>query len=80
MDAVTVYASGALCQRRVVVDGAPDGVSRVRVGGLPLAADAGSLRARAVSPGVGVTDVRRELRAEPQAPERLAALKQDVDA
>jgi hypothetical protein len=83
LDSVTVYASGALCRRTAVVgvvEVAEDGVRRVRVGGLPLAADAGSLRARAVTAGYRVTDVRREVRAEPRTPERLAELKQAVDA
>jgi hypothetical protein len=80
LNSVTVYASGALCRRRVVVARVPAGVSRLRVGGLPLAADAASLRARALTEGFRVTDVRREVRAEPQPPERIAELKQAVDA
>ncbi|WP_042431133.1 DUF4140 domain-containing protein, partial [Streptacidiphilus anmyonensis] len=80
LDSVTVYASGALCRRRVVVARQWTGAARLRVSGLPLVADAASLRARAVTPGVRVTDVRREVRAEPQEPERLAELKQRVDA
>ncbi|WP_042365168.1 DUF4139 domain-containing protein, partial [Streptacidiphilus neutrinimicus] len=80
LDSVTVYAFGALCRRRVVVDARGAGATRLRVSGLPLVADAASLRARALTPGFRVTDVRREVRAEPQTPERLAELKQAVDA
>ncbi|MEY9871772.1 hypothetical protein ABH931_001245 [Streptacidiphilus sp. MAP12-33] len=80
LDSVTVYASGALCRRRVVVPVPPEGPGRIRVGGLPLALDAGSLRARTLSPGPRVTDVRREVRAQPREPASLAALQRDVDA
>ncbi|WP_161791351.1 DUF4139 domain-containing protein, partial [Streptacidiphilus jiangxiensis] len=80
LESVTVYASGALCRRRVVVETGGEPVTRVRVGALPLAADASSLRARALIAGPRVTDVRRELRAEPVPPERLASLHRDVDA
>ncbi|WP_042384516.1 DUF4139 domain-containing protein, partial [Streptacidiphilus melanogenes] len=80
LDSVTVYASGALCRRRVVVAEPWAGSTRLRVSGLPLVADAATLRARALTPGFRVTDVRREVRAEPQTPERLAAFQQAVDA
>ncbi len=56
LDAVTVYAKGAVCTRLAKVEGA--GVRQVRVGGLPLSMHAGSLRARVVGEGARVLDVR----------------------
>ncbi|MFJ4616997.1 DUF4139 domain-containing protein [Streptomyces sp. NPDC088812] len=64
LDAVVVYAQGAVC-RRLARGGVPaDG--RVRVTGLPRSLDPGSLRARALgTPGVRVTEARIEVEAEP---------------
>lgn len=56
LDAVTVYAKGAVCTRLAKVQGA--GVRQVRVGGLPLSMHAGSLRARVVGDAARVLDVR----------------------
>ncbi|MEU6485762.1 DUF4139 domain-containing protein [Streptomyces sp. NPDC046887] len=64
LDAVTVYAQGALCRRRARGTVPPDG--RVRVTGLPRALDPGSLRVRALTPdGTRVTEARIEIQAEP---------------
>ncbi|MFE7803227.1 DUF4139 domain-containing protein [Streptomyces sp. NPDC057430] len=64
LDAVVVYAQGALC-RRLARGGVPaDG--RVRVTGLPRSLDPGSLRARVLgTSGVRVTEARVEVEAEP---------------
>ncbi|MEU7008819.1 DUF4139 domain-containing protein [Streptomyces sp. NPDC046332] len=64
LDAVVVYAQGAVC-RRLARGGVPsDG--RVRVTGLPPSLDPGSLRARVLGPsGVRVTEARVEVEAEP---------------
>ncbi|MCK8678807.1 DUF4139 domain-containing protein, partial [Streptomyces lichenis] len=64
LDAVTVYARGALCRRLARGAVPPDG--RVRVTGLPRALDPGSLRVRALTPdGTRVTEARIEVQAEP---------------
>lgn len=58
LEAVTVYASGAICERRArVAKGTP---ARLRVGGLPLSMLPGSLRARVVKgpPGLRVLEAR----------------------
>ncbi|MEZ0065999.1 hypothetical protein ABIA32_002008 [Streptacidiphilus sp. MAP12-20] len=80
LDSVTVYASGALCRRRVVFTPAGD-VTRLRLPGLPLALDAHSLRARVLGAlaGLRVTDARREIRAEVVPGERLATLQRELD-
>jgi hypothetical protein len=59
LDSVTVYREGALCRRLAQV---PEGNERqVRLGGLPLSLEPGSLRAR-VRDGQGrVVDVRAQL-------------------
>lgn len=66
LDAVVVYARGAVCHR-LARGGVPqDG--RVRVTGLPRSIDPGSLRARVLSAsGVRVTEARVEAEAEPLA-------------
>ncbi|MEU6985162.1 DUF4139 domain-containing protein [Streptomyces sp. NPDC046324] len=64
LDAVVVYAQGAVC-RRLARGGVPsDG--RVRVTGLPRSLDPGSLRARVLGASwVRVTEARVEVEAEP---------------
>ncbi|WP_306329378.1 DUF4140 domain-containing protein, partial [Streptomyces venezuelae] len=64
LDAVVVYAQGALCRRLARGSVPPDGP--VRITGLPRALDPGSLRARVIGPsGVRVTEARVEIEAEP---------------
>ncbi|PWI18030.1 hypothetical protein DI272_30670 [Streptomyces sp. Act143] len=64
LDAVVVYAQGALCSRLARGTVPPDG--RVRVTGLPRTVDPGSVRARVVDgSGARVTGVRIEVEAEP---------------
>ncbi|MFF3614894.1 DUF4139 domain-containing protein [Streptomyces sp. NPDC002580] len=78
LDAVVVYARGALCVR--VARGAvpPDG--RVRVAGLPRSMDPGSLRARVVGGSEArVTEVRVEVDAEPPGTDTSDALRLEVE-
>ncbi|MFE5616255.1 DUF4139 domain-containing protein [Streptomyces sp. NPDC056524] len=64
LDAVVVYAQGALCSRLARGEVPADG--RVRVTGLPRSLDPGSLRARVLgASGVRVTEARVEVEAEP---------------
>ncbi|MFC9293964.1 DUF4139 domain-containing protein [Streptomyces sp. NPDC057011] len=64
LDAVVVYAQGALCRR--VARGFVPADGRVRVTGLPRSLDPGSLRATVLrAPGVRVTEARLEIEAEP---------------
>ncbi|MCT4353738.1 DUF4139 domain-containing protein [Streptomyces sp. Je 1-79] len=64
LDAVVVYAQGAVCRRLARGSVPPDG--RVRVTGLPRSLDPGSLRARVLgAPEVRVTEARVEVEAEP---------------
>ncbi|MDN3027906.1 DUF4139 domain-containing protein [Streptomyces sp. S.PB5] len=64
LDAVVVYAQGALCSR--LARGTVPSDGRVLVTGLPRCADPGSVRARVVGDGdVRVTGVRVEVAAEP---------------
>ena len=87
LHSVVVYAEGALCRRRAVLTlpPGPAGPVRVRLDGLPLTADAHSLRGSLV-PGAGrpaglrVLDVRRVVAAELTASEDLSPLKQECDA
>ncbi|MGA5065125.1 DUF4139 domain-containing protein [Streptomyces exfoliatus] len=66
LDAVVVYARGAVCHRLARGSVPPDG--RVRVTGLPRSLDPGSLRARVLgASGVRVTEARVEAEAEPLA-------------
>jgi len=60
LEAVTVYASGAVCTRRAKVDAPPEPTRQIRITGLPLSLRATSLRARVLSGGEGlrVLDVR----------------------
>ncbi|WP_329343357.1 DUF4139 domain-containing protein [Streptomyces sp. NBC_00663] len=64
LDAVVVYAQGALCSRLARGTVPPDG--RVLVTGLPRTVDPGSVRARVTGDsGARVTSVRVETEAEP---------------
>lgn len=56
LDAVTVYREGAVCRRVAKFPGGPE--RQLRLGGLPVALDAGSLRARVLSGSTRVVDVR----------------------
>ena len=56
LDSVTVYREGAICRRIAKVEGGPE--RQVRLGGLPLSLEPGSLRARVQSGGGRVVDVR----------------------
>ncbi|MFD9648685.1 DUF4140 domain-containing protein, partial [Streptomyces sp. NPDC059082] len=65
LDAVVVYAQGALCRRLARGTVPPDG--RVRVTGLPRTVDPGSLRVRVLGgSAVRVTAARVEVEAEPR--------------
>ncbi|MGC0334338.1 hypothetical protein RKD23_007328 [Streptomyces sp. SAI-170] len=78
LDAVVVYAQGAMCSRLARGTVPPQG--RVRVTGLPRSMDPGSLRARVVGDApVRVTEVRVEVDAEPSAPGSFDALRQEVE-
>ncbi|MEY9967750.1 hypothetical protein ABIA33_005829 [Streptacidiphilus sp. MAP12-16] len=83
LHSVVVYASGALCRRRarVALPGS-GGPIRVRLGGLPLALDAHSLRGRLLAgpAGLRVLDVRREVAAALPAAEDLSPLQHAADA
>ncbi|WP_030045747.1 DUF4139 domain-containing protein, partial [Streptomyces resistomycificus] len=64
LDAVVVYAQGALCSR--VARGTVPPSGRVLVTGLPRSMDPGSVRARVIgASGVRSTEVRVEIDAEP---------------
>ncbi|MFJ2874838.1 DUF4139 domain-containing protein [Streptomyces sp. NPDC087298] len=78
LDAVVVYAQGAVC-RRLARGGVPsDG--RVRVTGLPRSLDPGSLRARVLDiPGARVTEARVEVEAEPLGTGTPDALRHEVE-
>ncbi len=60
LEAVTVYAAGAVCTRRAKLAAPPSPVRQVRIGGLPLSLRATSLRARILSGDaeLRVVDVR----------------------
>ncbi|GGX59085.1 hypothetical protein GCM10010358_11670 [Streptomyces minutiscleroticus] len=76
LDAVVVYAQGALCSRLARGTVPPDG--RVRVPGLPRSLDPGSLRARVVrGSGVRVTEVRAEVDAEPLGADERDGLRRE---
>jgi hypothetical protein len=59
LESVTVYRAGAVCVRRA--DVAPSEKRRVRITGLPLSMEPGSLRVRAPEGGVSVVDARSEI-------------------
>ena len=62
LDSVTVYREGAICRRLARIAGGPD--RQLRLGGLPLSLEPGSLRAR-VHTGAGrVVDVRPQFDVE----------------
>lgn len=78
LDAVVVYAQGALCTR--VATGTVPADGRVRVTGLPRSMDAGSLRAKVVGDrGVRVTEVRVEVDAEPSGTDTVGTLRQEME-
>ncbi|WP_051900978.1 DUF4139 domain-containing protein [Streptomyces aureus] len=78
LDAVVVYAQGALCSRVARGTVPPDG--RVRVAGLPRSMDPDSLRAKvAGGDGVRVTEVRVEVDAEPAAAGTADALRREME-
>ncbi len=62
LEAVTIYREGAVCLRRAAVTAAP--TRELRVGGLPLSMDPGSLRARVVGGAGRVLDVRPQFEVE----------------
>ncbi|MES9506323.1 DUF4139 domain-containing protein [Streptomyces sp. NPDC000609] len=78
LDAVVVYAQGAVC-RRLARGGVPSD-DRVRVTGLPRSLDPGSLRARVLgTPGARVTEARVEVEAEPLGTGTPDALRHEVE-
>ncbi|QKZ16230.1 DUF4139 domain-containing protein [Streptomyces chartreusis] len=78
LDAVVVYAQGALCTR--VATGTVPADGRVLVTGLPRSMDAGSLRAKVLGDrGVRVTEVRVEVDAEPSGTDTVGTLRQEMD-
>ncbi|MDT9687546.1 DUF4139 domain-containing protein [Streptomyces sp. P9(2023)] len=78
LDAVVVYAQGAICRRLARGSVPPDG--RVRVTGLPRALDPGSLRARVPgAPGVRVAEARVEVEAEPLGTGDPDALRREAE-
>ncbi|MEV8589268.1 DUF4139 domain-containing protein, partial [Streptomyces sp. NPDC051180] len=78
LDAVVVYARGALCRRLARGTVSPGG--RVVVTGLPRSLDPGSLRARVLdTPGVRVTEARVKVDAAPVAPGAAEGLGREVE-
>lgn len=78
LDAVVVYAQGALCSR--LARGTVPSDGRVLVTGLPRSLDPGSVRARVVGDsGVRVTEVRVEVGAEPSGAGPSDGLRQEMD-
>ncbi|MFD9391415.1 DUF4139 domain-containing protein [Streptomyces sp. NPDC060000] len=78
LDAVVVYAQGAVCRRLARGSVPPDG--RVRVTGLPRSLDPGSLRARVTDAvGVRVTEARVEIEAEPIVEAVPDAVRHEVE-
>jgi hypothetical protein len=78
LDAVVVYAQGALCTR--VAQGTVPASGRVRVTGLPRSMDPDSLRAKVVGEsGVRVTEVRVEVDAEPSDTDAADALRREME-
>ncbi|MFI5822348.1 DUF4139 domain-containing protein [Streptomyces rishiriensis] len=78
LDAVVVYAQGALCRRLARASVPPDG--RVRVTGLPRSLDPGSLRARVTGPRAArVVEARVEVEAEPLDDAGSNALRREVE-
>ncbi|MFD6426290.1 DUF4139 domain-containing protein, partial [Streptomyces sp. NPDC060198] len=78
LDSVVVYAQGAVCRRLARGTVPPDG--RVRVTGLPLTLDPGSLRVRVLgTPGLRVTEARVEAEAAPLDAEAPEGLRDEVE-
>ncbi|MFJ9542168.1 DUF4139 domain-containing protein [Streptomyces sp. NPDC101225] len=78
LDAVVVYAQGALCTR--VARGTVPAHGRLRVTGLPRSMDPNSLRATVVGgSGARVTEVRVEVDAEPTGTEAADALRRETE-
>ncbi|GGL92643.1 hypothetical protein GCM10010129_40480 [Streptomyces fumigatiscleroticus] len=78
LDAVVVYAQGAVCSRLARGTVPPDG--RVRVTGLPRALEPGSLRARVLhGAAVRVVEVRVEVDAEPLGGDAPDELRREVE-
>lgn len=78
LDAVVVYARGALCTR--VARGTVPAGGRVRVTGLPRSMDPGSLRAGVVGAGgVRVTEARAEVAAEPSGTDTADTLRIEME-
>lgn len=87
LDAVTVYAEGALCTRLVSVAPAEGRLpTRLRINGLPLSLRVGSLRASVVEgpAGLAVRDIRPafdvQLPPEPDVPATLRELEAAQEA
>ncbi|MEU8851848.1 DUF4139 domain-containing protein, partial [Streptomyces sp. NPDC048564] len=78
LDAVVVYAQGALCTR--VARGTVPADGRVRVTGMPRSMDPGSLRAKVIGDqGVRVTEVRVEVDAEPSGTDTADTLRHEME-
>ncbi|MDL5205828.1 DUF4139 domain-containing protein [Streptomyces sp. ALI-76-A] len=78
LDAVVVYAQGALCSR--TARGTVPASGRVRVTGLPRAMEPGSLRARVVgASGLRSTELRVETDAEPLVTGTADVLRREVE-
>ncbi|MER7520293.1 DUF4139 domain-containing protein, partial [Streptomyces sp. NPDC126499] len=78
LDAVVVYAEGALCRRLARGTVPPDG--RVRVTGLPRSLDPGSLRVRVTgSSGLRVAEARVDFEAAPPAADAPEGPRQEVE-
>ena len=78
LDAVVVYAQGALCRRLARGSVPPDG--RVRVTGLPRSLDPGSLRARVTGARAArVVEARVEVEAEPLGDAGSDTLRREVE-
>ncbi|MER7848229.1 DUF4139 domain-containing protein [Kitasatospora sp. NPDC096077] len=79
LDAVVVYAEGAVCRRRATVPLPPDG--RLRLTGLPDSLRADSLRARVLSgpTGTAVVEARLETLVELHEPDELPELRRELE-
>ncbi|MFH8798278.1 DUF4139 domain-containing protein [Streptomyces sp. NPDC017936] len=79
LDAVVVYAQGAVCSR--LARGSVPAGGRVRVTGLPRSLDPGSLRVRVLrgAPGVRVREARVEVEAEPLGAVAPHELRREVE-
>lgn len=77
LDEVVVYATGALCRRRAHGMVPADG--QVRLTGLPVALDPGSVRATVRGEGWRVIEARVEYAAELRTPDRTPELRRAVE-